>query len=85
MRRAGSTRTRTRRRTACTQVLLKEGIDGKAKILVKGKGVNLPLPTLPLTQPVTVQLRSRDGGCWEAVYGAPATKNDATQFKDKAD
>ena len=30
-----------------TLILLKEGTDGKAKILVKGKGTNLQMPTLP--------------------------------------
>ena len=69
-----------------TQVLLKEGPDGKAKILVKGKGANLDDPNLAtLAQPITVQLQNTDGTCWEAVYSAPPTKQAADQFKDKAD
>jgi hypothetical protein len=43
------------------------------------------MPTLPLAQPVRAQLKTSDGVCWEAVYSAPAQKNTATEFKDKAD
>jgi hypothetical protein len=70
-----------------THVTLKAGIAGKAKILVKGKGVNLPMPSplTAITQPVTVQLQSSGGICWEAIYSAPPTKQTAEQFKDKAD
>jgi hypothetical protein len=71
-----------------SQILLKQGEDGKAKIIVKGKGLDLPMPDLSqLHSPVTVQLRRANGGeCWGAVYSfPPATKNDATTFKDKAD
>jgi len=32
-----------------------------------------------------VQLKNSEGVCWAASYSAPATKNDATQFKDKSD
>ncbi len=72
-----------------SQILLKEGLaEGKAKILVKGKGANLPMPDLSqLQSPVIVQLRRTDGSlCWGAVYSfPPAIKNDATSFKDSAD
>ena len=67
------------------QLTLKAGTTGKAKIQVKGSGVNLPMPTLPLGLPVRVQLKNSDGTCWEASFGAPAVKNDAGQYKDKAD
>jgi hypothetical protein len=71
-------------------IILKEGLEaGTAKILVKGKGVNLDMPaSFPLVQPVTVQLKNSSGVCWEATYTAPALKNTAGppgQFKDKAD
>jgi hypothetical protein len=69
--------------TAAFQAL-KSGIDGKAKIIVKGKGANVEMPTLPLAPPVTVQLQATTGECWEAVYSTPS-KNDASQFKAKAD
>ncbi len=72
-----------------TGLKLKEGIDGKAKIGLKGKGLNLQMPPLfPLVQPVTVQLLNSIGVCWEATYSAPATKNEAGppgKFKDKSD
>jgi cysteine-rich repeat protein len=69
-----------------TRIVLKGGEDpGKAKIQVKAKGANVAPPSLPLAQPVTVQLRNSDGVCWEALYGAPASRNDAGTFKDKSD
>lgn len=61
---------------------LKAGAAGKAKALVKGKGINLPdAPAPALTLPVTVQLVG-DGACFESVFPA-ATKNDTKQFKAK--
>jgi hypothetical protein len=67
------------------QIILKEGGDGKAAITVKGKGRTPIIPTLPLSQPVTVQIINSGRSCWEAIYSAPALKNDATGFKDKND
>ena len=70
------------------QVKMKEGlIAGKAQIQVKGKGASLPVPTLPLAQDskVTIQINNTDGACWTTSFSAPATKNQADQFKDKAD
>jgi hypothetical protein len=35
---------------------------------------------------VVVQLVKGDGSlCWDAQYGAPASKNDPVQFADKSD
>jgi hypothetical protein len=65
--------------------LLKGGVDGKSKALTKGKGAALPDPTLPLSYPVTVQLR-KDGAplCLESTFtSANEKKNDAGQFKAK--
>src|ERR1700752_1012180 len=67
------------------QIILKEGAEGKASIAVKGKGGSADIPTLPLTQPVTVQLLNGGGACWVARYSAPALRNDTSQFKDKGD
>jgi hypothetical protein len=72
------------------KITLKAGlVSGDAKIIVNGKGVNLDMPpTFPLVQPVTVQLKNSSGTCWQATYGAPASKNTVGppgQFKDKAD
>ena len=66
------------------RAVLKSGAAGKAKALVKGKGVNLPdslVPMLPL--PVTAQLVNDDtSACFEAVYDtADVIENDAGQFK----
>jgi hypothetical protein len=70
------------------QLQLSEGADGKAKIQVKGKGVNLPPIDLGmLTSPLTVQLKPSSGGlCFGATYTfPPVVKNDGVSFKDKAD
>lgn len=69
-------------------VTLKAGAAAKAKIIVRGKGLNLSMPNLEmLTSPLTVQLK-RGGGsvCWGATFSfPPALKNGAATFKDKAD
>ncbi len=58
---------------------------GKAGgIAVSGKGVNLALPSLPLTAPVAVQLlRTDGGGCWESTIDTPAV-NSATRFRGRS-
>jgi hypothetical protein len=67
------------------KVILTSGLSGKAKILVKGKGSLLDLPTLPVTSlPVRVQLNNSDGICWEAVYSTPSL-NQFGVFKAKSD
>jgi len=66
-------------------ILLKEGSDGKAKIIVKGKGGNLPMPALgSLVPPLTVQL-SNDSTCWESSFGSTILSNEPGLFKAKAD
>jgi hypothetical protein len=69
-------------------IKLKPGaIDGKASITFKAKGDKVVLPNLGmLGGPVVVQLQ-RSGGapCFGATYSAPFTKQDAANFKDKAD
>jgi len=69
------------------KLVLKSGLAGKAKITLKGKGLNLDMPALPLAQATTVivQLKNADGECWDAEYSTPALKNEPEQFKDKAD
>ncbi len=47
-------------------VRLKEGVANKARIEVKGKGSGLRPPSLPLTLPVTVQIKNTTTGvCWD--------------------
>jgi hypothetical protein len=56
---------------------LRSGGNGQATVLVKGKGLYLDLPSLPLVQtpqPIRVQLLNNEtSACWEAKYTAPAT------------
>ena len=64
---------------------LKEGPDGKAKILARGTGPTIDLSPLPAAQPVTVQIKNNAGKCWEATYSAPARRNTTEKFLDKND
>ncbi len=68
------------------KVQLKEGlVDGKPQVQVQGIGIFIDPPVLPLTLPVTVQVKnSQNSECWEAVYSV-ASKNDPAQFKAKSD
>ena len=66
-------------------VLLKEGVAGKAKIIVKGKGAGLPMPDLSaLDLPLTVQL-SNGTECWESTFLSNVLKSDPEFFKAKAE
>jgi len=71
------------------KITLKSGAAGKAKIIIKGGGVELDTPPLPLAQDpqVIVQLKNtfQAGRCWEARYSPPAKQNDTVQFKDRGD
>jgi cysteine-rich repeat protein len=53
---------------------LKAGSAGRARIAIEGRGLHLGLPALPLTSPVTVQLRRLDGQppCWSAEHALVA-------------
>jgi len=66
--------------------LLRSGSSGRAKAILRGKGVNLGMTSLPLTPKVTVQLKRNDnpGLCWDAEYSTPL-KNQSDQFKARAD
>jgi len=66
-------------------VRLKQGGDGKAKIVVRGKGDKLQMPPLGLAQDPTVTAQLLNGSlCWEANYSTHK-RNDAAQFKARAD
>jgi len=67
-------------------IVLKPGDSEKAKVIVKGNGENLGLPSpLDVELPVTVQLQGGNGECWEAKYfEAGVKKSEADQFKAKA-
>ena len=67
------------------KAILKSGIPGKSKIILKGKGTNLPDPidTLALSGAVTVQMvNSNSGACWADTY-ATATSSDTESYKAK--
>lgn len=66
-------------------IALNRGAEGRASIIVKGRGDPLHIPALPLVQgpTVTVQLVNSDGNvCWESVYAAPAVTNTTRLFRD---
>jgi hypothetical protein len=70
--------------TGVQSVQLSAGAAGKAKIIVKAKGVALDPPSLPFTGPVLVQLSAAGGACFEAEFAASGfAKNTAEQFKAK--
>ncbi len=64
-------------------VKVKAGATGKAKLKIKAKGVNLGMPTLGLSLPVTAQIRNGSGECWGATFSSP-TVNDAGSFKSRS-
>jgi cysteine-rich repeat protein len=66
---------------------LKEGVAGKAKIKIDGKGANLATPaTASLSLPLRVQLQSENGECWEATYSASGVlRQDGEWFKGRSD
>jgi hypothetical protein len=50
-------------------VKLRAGTDGRARASVKGQGENLEMPSsLDVSLPVTVQLRGRNGACFESKF-----------------
>jgi YVTN family beta-propeller protein len=64
---------------------LKSGLDGKAKVSLKGKGGNIPMPALgSLALPLTAQLQSENGTCWEMTTTTPSS-NTTALFKAKGD
>jgi hypothetical protein len=64
-------------------IRLKVAASGALQLSVTGRGANLPLPALPLTLPVTMQVAVSDGAgtvCWESRVSS-AQRNDAATFK----
>lgn len=67
-------------------VKLQAGDAGKAQVQVKGKGIHLPMPVLPLQGDVTVQLVIDDGPerrCFQTSFPAPHASNVPGSFKAK--
>jgi len=64
---------------------LKTGVAGKSKIIVKGKGIPLPMTNLgALDLPLTVQL-SNGVECWESVFENNVDESTSERFKAKSD
>ncbi len=64
------------------QVQLKTGA-GNASLKLKGKGLNLVLPVLPISLPITAIMKNTETEeCWSATYSTFLT-SDPTQFKAK--
>jgi hypothetical protein len=67
---------------------LEAGAEAASAIRLKGKGVELDMPALPLQQDtgtVVVQLKNDAGVCWEARYSAPALEHSTAEFRDASD
>ena len=65
-------------------LVLKSGIDGRAKITLKGKGTKLGMPALPLHEQNTVTVQLSNGTtCWQANYG-DSRRNDTFEFNATA-
>jgi hypothetical protein len=68
------------------RIVLRAGAPALADLVVRARGPNVPLPALPLTEPVVVQLVKSDGsGCWQSDYSSPPIKSNSKVFADKND
>ena len=66
-------------------ISLKAGLADKAKMSLKGKGVNIPMPALgAFNLPLTTQLQSENGQCYEATMATPSV-NTTALFKANGD
>lgn len=65
------------------QVVLKPGVEQRARVVVKAGGPRLPFPPIPLRQQSTVivQFVNDEGECWGKEYRVPAVRNDQILFK----
>jgi hypothetical protein len=67
--------------------LLRSGDTGKAKVVAKGKGLNLDLPALPIDGadfPLVVQMQGEHGECWSSSFDSGGViRNDGGQLKAK--
>jgi cytochrome c peroxidase len=66
------------------KIKAKAGVEGKSKIILKARGIELMnsplgLPELPVDLPMLVQLQAAGGGCWEATY-TDADRNEVGRF-----
>jgi hypothetical protein len=61
------------------KLVLKPGVDGKARVVTKGSGVGIAQPALPLVPPVRVQLQASNGECWESIFEADDVRRSTPQ------
>jgi len=67
------------------RMVLKGGGNGSSTIAFKAKGVDIPMPVLPLGSVLRVQLRG-NGECWQATYSPGGIKqNDVAGFQARSD
>ena len=68
-----------------TRMRLNPGSANRNNVSVQGKGVNLDLPTAPLTFPtITAQAQSTNGKCWSAQFGFFIKKNETDSFSARS-
>lgn len=69
-----------------TSLTVKSASGGLGKLAMKGKGVTLDLPLLPLGLPARVQLHAGNGECWESTFSSTgASQSDSIHFKGSSD
>ena len=69
-----------------THINLRAGPAELADIALRARGVNVPIPPLPLAEPVVAQLVKSNGPeCWQSNYSPPPLKNNTGVFLDKND
>jgi hypothetical protein len=69
------------------KIKMKEGLDGKARIGVKGKGLLLDLPDVgAIASAIDIQLHNTTGTtCWGATFSTPFDLQDSTTIKTVSD
>ena len=69
-----------------TKLYLDARPEGRARIVLKGRGEHLILPDLPVNLPLRVQLQSENGQCWEGEYvPSTVTQNSEQRFRGHAE
>jgi hypothetical protein len=72
--------------TGIKRMRLRTTPEALADIVIRARGVNVPIPTLPINAPVIAQLIKSDGPeCWQSNYSLPAKKDNLNIFLDKND
>ncbi len=67
-----------------TKIYLDARAEGRARIVLKGRGDNLHLPDLPVPLPLRVQLQAENGQCWEGTYLGGSVSQSSQRFRGRA-